>query len=173
MDRPLPNSYWIEHRRFAAGEYPGDTNTAAAEQKLRALLTAGVDTFVDLTELDEGLKPYASILTRLGEELDIPVSHQRFPIRDVGVPLKRGQMRCILDAIDAARGQGRVVYVHCWGGIGRTGTVVGCWFVRHGYSGSDALAQLAELWRGVEKSRRRPRSPETPEQERYVRNWNG
>ena len=23
------------------------------------------------------------------------------------------------------------VYVHCWGGVGRTGTVVGCWLVRH------------------------------------------
>ncbi len=77
----------------------------------------------------------------------------------------------ILDTIDAALEEGRTVYVHCWGGVGRTGTVVGCWLVRHGRTGEEALAQVAEWWRGVEKVWRQPESPETPEQCEYVRNW--
>ena len=32
---------------------------------------------------------------------------------------------------------GRKVYVHCWGGVGRTGTVVGCYLVRQGEREAD------------------------------------
>lgn len=77
----------------------------------------------------------------------------------------------ILDAIDAALGEAKTVYVHCWGGVGRTGTVVGCWLVRRGRTGEEALTQVAEWWRSVDKAYRRPESPETPEQCKYVRNW--
>ncbi len=34
-------------------------------------------------------------------------------------------MTQILDDIDSAIADEGVAYVHCWGGIGRTGTVVG------------------------------------------------
>lgn len=36
-----------------------------------------------------------------------------------------------------------MVYLHCWGGIGRTGTIVGCWLARNGFPGKAALC-LAE-----------------------------
>ena len=80
-------------------------------------------------------------------------------------------MRAILDTIDSALGDGGKVYVHCFGGIGRTGTVVGCHLVRRGATGDDALARVAELWKSVEKYPHRPRSPETDEQADYVRSW--
>ena len=73
--------------------------------------------------------------------------------------------------IDRHIEEGRTVYVHCFGGVGRTGTIVGCWFVRHGRSGDEALERLAELWRDCPKSSRHPRSPQMPEQLDYVRNW--
>ncbi len=38
------------------------------------------------------------------------------------------------------------VYVHCWGGVGRTGTVVGCWLLRHGYAvPSDVIDTIQSL----------------------------
>ena len=44
--------------------------------------------------------------------------------------------------------QGRKAYVHCWGGVGRTGIVAGCYLIEHGhYTGEAALAQLQLLWR--------------------------
>jgi ADP-ribosyl-[dinitrogen reductase] hydrolase len=61
--------------------------------------------------------------------------------------------------------------VHCWGGVGRTGTVVGCHLVRSGLSGDEALARVATLFKSMEKSSRRHRSPETDEQEAYVCSW--
>ena len=77
----------------------------------------------------------------------------------------------ILDAIDRASDDGSTVYLHCWGGVGRTGIVVGCWLVRHGMTGDEALLQIAEWWRRMEKVYRKPRSSATRQQRAYVRNW--
>lgn len=168
--RLLPNAYWVIPGRFAAGEYPGAKDRGDAAEKLRSLLGAGIDYFVDLTEPHE-LAPYAGIAEVEATRLGLSVEHDRRSIRDVRVPRSPHEMVAILDTIDAALGEDKTVYVHCWGGIGRTGTVVGCWLVRHGRTGEEALAQVAEWWQGVEKANRRPESPETPEQGDYVRNW--
>ena len=170
MNPPLPNSYWVRPGRFAAGEYPGDLDPCQAAAKLKTLLRAGIDHFIDLTGAGE-LRPYRDIAEREAPAHGVRVGYERFPIDDAGVPRSREWMARILDAIDAALDDGKTVYVHCWGGVGRTGTVVGCWLVRHGETGESALEQIDEWWRGVEKVWRIPGSPETTEQVEYVRNW--
>ena len=57
--------------------------------------------------------------------------------------------RQILDLVDDALGRDEPVYVHCFGGIGRTGTVVGCWLVRHGRDDGDPMRRIATLRRDV------------------------
>ncbi len=138
---------------------------------MRTLLTAGIDHFIDLTETRDGLEPYAAIAQEEARRLGVNIAHERHPIADLSVPRSPDEMTAILDAIDAALDGGKTVYVHCWGGVGRTGTVVGCWLVRHGRTGDEALGQIAEWWQGVEKVHRKPESPETPQQFRYVREW--
>ena len=172
-DRPLANSYWVVPGRFAAGEYPGAKNRAEAAGRLRTLLGAGIDHFVDLTERNEPLESYAGLAAQEANRLDTKVVHARHPIVDMRVPRSPHETAGILDAIDKALDDGRNVYVHCWGGVGRTGTVVGCWLVRHGMTGDEALAQIVEWWRGMEKQKRRihPRSPQTRDQRAYVRYW--
>ena len=170
-DRPLPNSYWVIPGRFAAGEYPGAKDPREAAERLRTLLRAGINHFVDLTEARDGLEPYAEALADEARSLGTSAGHERHPIVDVSVPRRPAEMVAILDAIDRALGAGRSVYAHCWGGVGRTGTVVGCWLVRHGRTGDEALAQVAEWWRGAEKADRLPHSPQTREQRTYVREW--
>ena len=170
-DRPLANTYWVDSGRFAAGEYPGARNREEAATRLRTLLQVGIDCFIDLTERDEGLAPYARIAAREANRLDTEFVHERHPIVDMGLPRSPQQTAGILDAIDEALDDGKNVYVHCWGGIGRTGTVVGCWFVRHGMTGDEALGEIAQRWQGMEKRYRHPRSPQTAQQRTYVRNW--
>lgn len=72
----------------------------------------------------------------------------------------------IVRSIREATAQGGV-YVHCWGGIGRTGTVVGCLLVDGGLSADDALARIDEL-RSVTKKRHMP-APQTREQIDIIR----
>ena len=170
-DRPLANTYWVVPGRFLAGEYPGATYRRAATEKVRTLLLAGIDHFIDLTQRRDRLAPYAEIAAQEAGHLGMEVVHEHHPIVDLGVPRRPEELAGILDAIDVALAGGRNVYVHCWGGIGRTGTVVGCWLVRHGRTGDEALAQIAEWWQDVEKSYIHPLSPQTHEQRRYVRRW--
>jgi protein-tyrosine phosphatase len=94
--------------------------------------------------------------------------HRRFPIPDGGTPTQ-AQMTHILDTIDAALDDGHTVYVHCWGGIGRTGTVVGCYMVCQGASSQEALKEIARLRQGTPDGDRR--SPETDEQEQLILSW--
>ena len=58
--------------------------------------------------------------------------------------------------------------MHCWGGVGRTGTAVGCWLVRHGLDRGDPIARIAAL--RTRSAAARP-SPETPGQVALVRGW--
>ena len=167
--RPIPESYWVEENRFLAGEYPGHFNVETARQRLDALIQAGFDTFIDLTKSNE-TAPYLRILHEESQLYDVDIQHHRFAIGDFGLPTPE-LMRSILDRIDASLEAGRKVYLHCWGGIGRTGTTVGCYLVRHGLNGEQALRQLTAWWREVPKSSIHPQSPETHEQALFIRNW--
>ena len=167
--RPIPESYWVEPGRFLAGEYPGQFHPEATRQRIDAFLDHGFDTFIDLTTAGE-MPLYQPTLLEESRLYGLAATYQRFPIGDFGLPTQAG-MTDILDAIDAALAAGRKVYVHCWGGIGRTGTTVGCYLVRRGRSGEQALHQLAEWWRRVPKSTVHPRSPETDAQMNFVLRW--
>jgi protein-tyrosine phosphatase len=145
--RQVPGSYWVRSGRFLAGAYPGES--------LNRFVDAGVTTFVDLTEAGE-LAPY---------ELHLPAGVRaiRKAIRDFECP-SIGEMERILDVIDDELDSGAVVYLHCRGGLGRTGTVVGCWLVRHGTPPAEALDWIAAT-RGAGGS------PETDDQRNFVLRW--
>lgn len=167
--RPIPESYWVEPGRLLAGEYPAHWDTEMTRKRIDALLGAGFDTFVDLTKQNETVA-YVRILMEQAKTYEMEVDHRRFPIGDYGLPTP-GQMKTILNTIDAELEDGRKIYLHCWGGIGRTGTTVGCYLVRHGKTGDEALRQLAEWWRSVPKSQIHPHSPETHAQAEFIRHW--
>jgi hypothetical protein len=156
------HAFWVRRYDFLAGEYPSVKGASGLPPILRSLMDAGVKCFIDLTEEGE-LDPYAHFLE--GQE------HLRFPIRDVSVPKSKDEMRAILDAIDERLEAGKGVYVHCWGGVGRTGTVVGCWLARHGET--MPLDKLQELWQPSRKAKEGRHCPETGEQCRFIATWKG
>ena len=92
----------------------------------------------------------------------------------MGIPADPPLMRAILDLLHRETAVGRACYVHCWGGIGRTGTVIGCWLRESGLDGDAALAQVQRLYcrhMHPAKQARYPRSPQQPAQLRYVKEW--
>lgn len=164
--RPFANTYWVEPHRLLAGEYPGAANRGETSSRLQNLLTAGIDAFVDLTVPGE-LPDYAQQLAELAPH----VVHRRFPVLDHDVPTDSRFMPAVLDCMQALLDEGRRIYVHCRAGVGRTGTVIGCWLIRSGLQSEAALDRLAELWQQSERSRFIPQVPETAAQAHFVRLW--
>lgn len=132
--------YWVVEGRFLAGPHPGADPSE--------LIGLGVDAFVDLTETGS----YRA-----------PVEVLRHPIPDFGVP-SPDQARVILDDLDRLLEADRCVYLHCQGGVGRTGTMVGLWLRRHRLVTEGDVLTVLEAMAGR-------RSPETPAQRRMVRYW--
>ena len=166
---PLPNTYWLPDVGLLAGEYPGAEDAAEAARKLRALHEAGVDTFIDLTEAGE-LEPYESVLETIADEPRGSPAYYRLSVRDLSIPTPE-QMHRILDLIDAEHARGRTVYLHCWGGVGRTrdrGRLLSGAARPHRAGGA---RPDRELWQGMEKRYRAPRSPETDAQRQFVLGW--
>lgn len=169
VDGLLPNdAYWVEPARIMAGPYPGSANPHKVPAKLTDLLDAGVRTFIDLTEQDEGLDPYAEVARDVAAERGVEIAHLHFPIRDVSIPTVE-LMREMLAAIRAAARDGAIPYIHCWGGVGRTGTVVGCLLIEDGAPPDDVIARIRLLRAGTNRATRR--SPETDAQEQFVLAW--
>jgi len=169
LDRPTPASYWVVPGKLLAGEYAGSRDEELTRQRMAAFLDAGFDTFLDLTTEGE-LPSYLSILMKEANNRDRRLHYQRFPTPDEGLPSVE-MMTAILAAIDTAIAQERKVYFHCHGGIGRTGTVVGCYLAHQGLDGKAALQRLKELYRPSMQFDFFPYVPETDEQARFVLEW--
>lgn len=165
---PIIESYWVEDGRFLAGEYPGSYDPEGTRHRMDAFLESGIRTFIDLTQPHE-LSPYEPILKEQARSYEQMAVYHRFAIRDHGIPSVQ-TMTLILDTIDAAIESGSPVYVHCWGGVGRTGTVVGCYLVRHGMTAQKALARVDALYK-TRPQNYFAHSPETDEQADFVRKW--
>lgn len=173
-EKPFSRSYWVVPGKFLAGYYPGDRQKDMMKQKMADLLACGIRCVINLMEPDErdhdGLPftDYAPVLKRLADG-GPPVACHRMPIRDLGIPSREFMVQ-ILDCIDESLAMERPVYVHCWGGRGRTGTVVGCWLVRHGIAEGESVLEKIQELRRFDAKAHWP-SPEMPEQVRMVLSW--
>jgi hypothetical protein len=165
---PFTNSYWVEGNKLIAGEYPGTFIGKATRRRIQSLIKIGVRTIIDLTREEDSAFPYSSILSDVALDHGLKVDWKNHPISDMATP-SISLMIQILDEIDDAISRGGVVYVHCFAGIGRTGTVVGCYLVRHGLPGEVAIEQIAHLRKDLPNWWHT--SPEVPDQMEFIRNW--
>jgi protein-tyrosine phosphatase len=172
---PFARSYWVVSGKFLAGYYPGSRDSATAQKKLKELLEYGVRHVINLMEKNERnfrgerFIPYETQLQNLAEETNIPIKLVHMPIRDTDIPTVEG-MAGILDEIERALRENSTVYLHCWGGRGRTGTVVGCYLARQGLAVGEAALDLLRKLRQDDPISHLP-SPETEIQAEFVRSW--
>ena len=167
---PTDRSYWVVPGQFAAGAYPNtrEPSPDGRIEVIETLLGAGIHEFINLTQdrpggTDEHLRHYDDAVIGRGVV-------RRFEIPDLGVP-SVSEMTVILDHLDEQFAAGRGAYVHCWGGIGRTGTVVGCWLIRHGKATADDVMEVIADLRTGDRGAGDRISPETAQQRAFVQAW--
>ena len=161
LPRPHGNTYWLWAGHVLAGEHPAKEGEEQLSEKLQLFALAGITHFIDLTSPADPVKTYQP----LGGA--VRINH---PITDFGVPSPL-QMQSILQSIQSALSQGGKVYVHCKGGIGRTGTVAATWLTEQGLDDKQALALLLQKWQAMDKRFEEPHTPETQAQRAFVRAW--
>lgn len=171
---PFERSYWVIPGKLLAGAYPGNPDFEKAEEKLQKFLDAGIRCFVDLTSPQDAnlygelLVPYRHLIEKAAAGR-FKIHYRRMPITDMDVP-SQDEMRDILDIVDGAVFGGVPTYVHCLGGFGRTGTVIGCWLVRHGIERGKAVIDLIRKLRRNEPQASWE-SPQTAGQRRFILEW--
>lgn len=158
---PIENSYRVTNQIYA-GEYPRNKDEESSLVKLQQFGAFGITHFIDLTEEGE-LAPY-------DEMLYSGATYQRFPIRDVSVPKSMDDVRKLVKRIIkiVSNNPEAKVYIHCWGGVGRTGLIVGCLLGELcELSYDETMVKLEQLFSVCPKSAYRE-TPETAEQRDFI-----
>lgn len=169
MTTPFERSWWVVDREVLAGCCPGPDGAAPEQATLEALFAAGVRSIVSLIPADERdktgalRKPYEDDWFALGRAHGIEVAWLRAPIPDMGVTSYEA-MESLVGYLGAVE---RVVYIHCWGGSGRTGTVAGCYLTKQGLSPEKALTRIRQA-RSYSPQLAGKASPQTDEQLQFI-----
>lgn len=150
MPKPFPQSYWVIDGLFCAGHYPGSLDPQEANLKLNGLLDCGIRRVINLIPDYEtgGGAPFVLYwpgLQALATQRGVQIERLRMGYPDGTAPT-RDHMSAILNLIDASLAAAEPLYLHCWGGHGRTSTTVACYLIRHGATPQTAINQIL-AWR--------------------------
>jgi protein-tyrosine phosphatase len=125
----------------------------------------GKELIADVVDIED----YSVILYEEAVKRNKKINIYRYPIKDLSIPTVN-QMVAILNKIDEQIAVGKKVYIHCWGGVGRTGTVIGSYLIRHGYAQPDNVIDTINYLKRTTTISQRD-SPETEEQCLFILNW--
>lgn len=136
--KPTGYSYRVDDNVWA-GEYPvWEWKQGARMRQLKLFTDFGINYFLDLTENGE-MPPYAQFLTN-------NIGRHTFPIPNGCIP---HSVKWVVDLFRIINGvlnkPETKLYIHCHGGVGRTGTIVACYYIY--FKGMPADNALAEMRR--------------------------
>ncbi|MCI0640482.1 MAG: dual specificity protein phosphatase family protein [Gemmataceae bacterium] len=140
---PAPDGFsWVDKPLLAGMARPGD------REEFSWLREQGIQLLISLTEYP----PRRDWINEAG------LLHMHIPVEDLHAPAQK-QIDLCISAIDKAHSQGMGVGLHCAAGLGRTGTMLACYFVTRGLGAKEAIDKVRKL---------RPGSIETDEQEESI-----
>ncbi|MFN8374258.1 MAG: dual specificity protein phosphatase family protein [Anaerolineae bacterium] len=122
---------WIEPGILAANSIP------AGSRDIQWLHEQGIRAIVTLTE--QPLTVQYDVTPAFFDRLEI--SYKHIPVIDFEAPDEQQ----VLDArmfIDQMRDQGKPVFIHCYAGVGRTGTMLHSYYLLRGLSLDEAKAKV-------------------------------
>ncbi|UJR24004.1 hypothetical protein I4U23_026969 [Adineta vaga] len=123
---PTSYSHWVVPNLLLASAYPGEKDPDAHKRLTRQIIDAGIQVVVNIMEIEElkRFTPYQEIMLQHATEVDRQLEFISFPIRDQSVHQDNQRvLEFCLELCDRVK-KGQVVLVHCWGGHGRTGTII-------------------------------------------------
>lgn len=190
---PTPESNWVIPGKLLVGAYPASQSDDETFDLITSILKHGVSKFVCLQEeyrehgvteamwrSGNALRPYFEDVKNIVRDkyeyevlneypiIDIDnLSFIHFPIRDCGITDDSRVLELAKTLVQALKDE-EIIYLHCWGGHGRTGTVV-C-IMLHLIYGLDATKSMARC-QSVHDLRRWPvavGSPQTQTQRDQV-----
>ena len=142
---PHETCQWVLPQ-LIAGSFPGERTEPAHTQKVQRLIDAKVDSFLCLQEAAElrRFTPYMEIAKLSHQTAGRPGELEFFhcPMPDLDTTSDEDLLKAVHTIVQKLL-EGRTVYVHCWGGHGRTGTVI-CTFLATCYGLS--VQQAAEFY---------------------------
>jgi hypothetical protein len=174
-----------------AGAFPGDDNDKLNNNNLIKLLNAGITMFVCLQDeykpnATEGqwriwgysVRPYYNdiqeiLMNRkkyptLKEYVPNNIKFEHYPIKDLKTISDTATIKVARNVLESLK-KGNMIYLHCWGGHGRTGIIV-C-IVLHLMFGltAEAAIEYCEFVHDKRIAKLNVRSPQTEEQRSQVR----
>jgi hypothetical protein len=145
-----PGRWWPGRSTDSERRLRDDIRTIAEDYGARALVT-----LLERMEISE--------LGNIGREARrARLDWIHFPIPDMWVPSDIGSARKLVRRMIGMLERGDTVVVHCWGGLGRAGTIAACCLVEQGVEPARAIALVRSA---------RPRAVQTDAQEHFVRDW--
>lgn len=155
------NMSWIIPGKVAGSSMP------KREEQIKGFEEFGITTVINMMDENE---------VKLSIYKNSPISHHIFGIPNRTAPSIQ-MMDTIMNIMEDTVGLGGSVLIHCGGGVGRAGTVLACYILKHGITGKlnrNFATQLTyNATSCVEELRKlRPKSIESDEQEKGISDYN-
>jgi atypical dual specificity phosphatase len=128
----LRNFRFLIKGKLAGMAHPGFRDTLP--ESLADLRRKGIGAIVSLDE--EGLRD--DVVAQHG------FAYRHYPIDDFCAPSVE-QAKAFVRFVDEQLALGHGVVAHCWAGIGRTGTMLGCYLIHRGQSAEEAQRKVRRL----------------------------